>query len=124
MVGPRVALLMLLAVWVAGCGDDDRPATFDYIHIAIIVPNCTTSACHVENNAEAGFYNFSDREGACDDLSDYGPDPEDPPGSPSRLYRLFTGDYGDSLTMPPDRRLPDPDIDLIERWMQDGAPCD
>lgn len=124
MVGKRVVLLILLAVGVGGCAEDDRPATFEYIHPAIIVPNCTTSACHVGNNAEAGFFDFTDHEGACDDLSEYGPDPDDPPGSPSRLFLLLNGDYGDVLRMPPDRKLPDPDIELIERWMQDGASCD
>jgi len=125
VIGKRLGLVSLLAVGVAGCADDDRPATFDYIHPAIIVANCTTSACHVENNAEADFYNFSDRESACADLSKakYRPDPDDP-GSPSRLFLLLTGDYPNSLTMPPDRRLPDPDIELIERWMQDGGSCD
>ena len=32
----------------AGCASDtdDRPVSFDYIHAAILKPNCATSGCH------------------------------------------------------------------------------
>ena len=47
------------------------------------------------------------------------------PGEPerSRLMYLLIGDEV-KRQMPPDRALPDVDIDLIEQWILEGATCD
>lgn len=46
------------------------------------------------------------------------------PGQPerSRLLYLLIGEEV-PLQMPPDRPLPDGDIDLVERWILEGAQC-
>jgi hypothetical protein len=135
---PRAALalagLAAVAAAAAGCGEDDRPASWSYIHAAIIVPSCTTSSCHTEFNAQAGV-KLADREGAyaillgrtCDAPPDEAADEGNlvVPGSPegSRLMHLLIGEDV-ARAMPPDRLLPDADIDLIERWILEGAPCD
>jgi len=112
-------LLAALVVFAAGCGEDDRPADFDYIHAAIIVPNCTTSACHTKANKTANV-ELWDRDVACEEhLAETNDNPED-----TRLVQLLRGEYDDVLRMPPDRKLPDPDIELIVRWFEDGASCD
>lgn len=126
-----LAALVALAA-TTGCGDDERPATWSYIHAAIIVPSCTTSSCHTDFNGIAGV-RLADREGAyailvgrtCDASSDQAADGNlVVPGSPegSRLMHLLRGDDV-RLAMPPDRPLSDVDIDLIETWILEGAEC-
>ena len=118
---------------VAACGEDDRPTNWTYIHSAIVVPGCTTSSCHTEFNAQAGV-RLSDRENAYNILTGAtcNENPDNAvfgnfvvPGEPenSRLMHLLIGENV-SRAMPPDRPLPDPDIDLIEQWILAGAPCD
>ncbi len=129
------AALALAAASAGGCAEDDRPASFQYIHTAIIAPNCTTSSCHTLVVAQAGV-RLHTVESAytmlvgrpCEGESSE-PDLEPPrnfvaPGQPdrSRLMYLLTGEEA-RRRMPPDRPLPDPDIDLIERWILEGAPC-
>lgn len=129
-----LALLALpLAMSTAACGEDDRPNNWTYVHAAIIVPNCTTSSCHGEFNAQAGV-RLADRENAynilvgrtCNENPDNSTDGNFViPGEPenSRLMYLLIGDNV-TRSMPPDRLLPDPDINLIERWILAGAACD
>lgn len=115
------ALLFLLAA--AGCGveTDDRPATFSYIHQAIIVPSCATAACHSTQNHIAGV-DMQDRAAAYDqwsitDVKEFSP-----------VYGLIGGEVDTSAVgipeagrMPLDSPLPDADILLIGRWIDDGA---
>lgn len=131
-VGAQLAgLVALLAM--SACGEDDRPATWTYIHAAIIEPSCTTSSCHNQRTAQAGL-RLHDREGAytilvgqaCEGGEVPGEAPRNfvDPGSPerSRLMHLLLG-MNVRLAMPPDRPLPDPDIELIEQWILEGARC-
>lgn len=136
---PRVrqglALLVLgAAVALAGCADleDERPATWSYIHAAIIKPNCTTANCH-SSMSERADLDLEDRERAyfalvgssCD-----GPQPGDPPrdfvapGQPesSKLMYLLRGQDVDR--MPPDIPLPEAEIDFVEQWILEGASCE
>ena len=131
-IGALAAALAALAV--AACGEDDRPSSWSYIHGAIIVPSCTTSSCHNEYNAQAGVQ-LQDREGAYTILVGRTCDDDQPdeaadgnlviPGSPetSRLMHLLIGENV-ARAMPPDRPLPDADIDRFETWILAGAPCD
>ena len=117
-----------------GCGEDDRPATWDYVYAAVIAPNCTTSSCHTRQNAQAGVQ-LQDPDAAYTILLGHPcrdePNESDPPrnfvdpGRPetSRLMYLLRGDEV-RRRMPPDRPLPPPDIDLIQRWILEGATCD
>lgn len=128
-----VVLAGALAALAACGGEDDRPASFSYIHAAILQPNCTTSSCHTDLNAQAGV-KLDDPDAAYVILVGQVCDPEAAPaedqrnyvlpGDParSRLVRLLRGDEV-RRAMPPDRPLPAPDIDLIERWIRDGALC-
>jgi hypothetical protein len=122
----------VLLVALAGC-DEERPPTWSYIHEAIIAPSCTTPGCHNDSTAIAGL-EMTEADGAYEALvgrpCDEGPPAGGArgyvdPGSPERstlMYLLRGEERG--RPMPPDRLLGDGDVDLIEAWILDGAPCD
>ena len=137
----RHALARAIALSLAGaafaalgaCGEDDRPASWSYIHTAVIAPSCATSSCHTQENAQAdvdlhsidsAYRILVGRD--CD--ADNPPGPSDrnfvAPGQPERsaLMYLLIGEEV-KRQMPPDRPLPPRDINLVERWILEGALC-
>ena len=110
-------VLLASALAIAGCAaPEDRPATWSYLHTAIVQPSCATSSCHSQLAEVAGL-----------DLSD-----------PDESYRLLIdgqyvipGDLRSALLfhldgeqaelMPPDAPLPEGDVVLFERWILEGA---
>jgi hypothetical protein len=128
---------------LAACGQDDRPATWSYVHAAIIAPNCTTSSCHADLTPVAGI-KLDSREAAytmltgrpcdapppsCDEA------PEDDATLPSHHYVFPCAPESSELVhllraeergraMPPDRALPYRDVELVVRWIEEGARCD
>ena len=133
MKRPMRGWFLLVVGLLAGCGEDDRPATWTYVHAAIVRPNCTTSACHSNISAAAGL-RFEDRETAYLSLTGQvcnGPEvPGEPPrnlvfpGDPERSKLMYLLRGEEVRNMPPDTPLPDVDIELIERWILQGAQCD
>lgn len=124
---------LVLSIALYGCGEDDRPASFEYIHTAILAPNCATASCHTEAVSQAGvrlhtidaaYTMLVGRPCDADDLDEQAPRNYVDPGHPerSKLIHLLRGDEV-RRAMPPDRLLPEPDIELIERWILEGAPC-
>ena len=105
-----------------GCGDatDTRPETVAYITEAILAPSCGRGACH-SSETKAHNYAFDTIPAAIAAMStsDHGHtlvvagDPEN-----SELVTILTST---SEPMPEDAPLPDVDIDLISRWVADGA---
>ena len=130
---PWPIALVLVALAASCDGADDRPPSWSYLHTAVIAPSCATAGCHSKHAALAGL-DLSSRTGAYTFLTgricDEPPRPHDPPGnyvfpgSPERsqLLYLLRGDQVDR--MPPDQPLPDVEIELVERWILEGAPCD
>ena len=127
-------IVVSLAALLGGCDTvDDRPASWSYLHTAVIAPACTTAGCHSPAAALAGL-DLSSRTGAYNLLTGRicgaDPQPSDPPGnfvfagSPerSKLVHLLRGD--NVRAMPPDQPLPDVEIELVERWILEGASCD
>lgn len=112
------ATALALAAGVA-CDDpvEDRPASFSYIAAAIIEPSCATAACHSKLGSSEGIQ-LHTRDSAYTFLVGTG---LVVPGQPrrSRLLYLLRGE--NTLRMPPDLPLPDADIELIERWILEGA---
>jgi hypothetical protein len=99
LLAPLLLAPLLLAL--AACDDAaDRPATWSYVHAAILSPACTTAGCHGKLTAIAGV-DLSDREGA---------------------YTVLVGRVCGE--MPPDAPLPDVEVEIVERWIDDGAACD
>jgi hypothetical protein len=116
---------LCLAATLAGCGTaDTRPATFDEITIAILVPYCGRAACHstatkAHNLAfdtldatRAALMTTQGRRGMNQKMVV----PMDPDHS-----RLVTVLSDPNRVMPPDVPLPDADIALIREWIQNGA---
>ena len=128
-----LALAGMALAALSGCGEDDRPASFEYIHTAIIAPNCATASCHTSEVAAAGL-RLDTVDSAytllvgrpCESTHPPGEAPRNyvDPGNPdhSRLMYLLLG-IEVRTPMPPERPLPGPDIDLIERWILEGAKC-
>jgi hypothetical protein len=137
-------------VGFGGCKQvDERPAEWGYISPALFEPNCATPSCHSPAAAVSGL-DFSTPENGYTSLTgviifvvqapDGGPassckvmnvngingcyfterplvTPYDPAGS--RVINTLRA--RDAPRMPPDRPLPEPDIELVERWILNGA---
>jgi hypothetical protein len=116
------------AAFITGCGGaDDRPAKWSFIAPAIIEPNCATVSCHSSVAQRAGVILDSKARGydiltsrgfvvrcqpgdtACQDVA----------ADTSEIIVLMRGQG--SPRMPPDFALPASDIDLIARWITNGA---
>ena len=133
---PRSLLLAAscAAALLTGCMDpDEQPVSFSYVYETIIQPNCTSSNCHSALAATAGLQ-FHVKEGAYSYLTGRLCDAPGLPGEAShnfvvpyqpersRLMYLLRGE--ETLRMPPDVALPDVEIELVERWILEGATCD
>ena len=112
----RLALLSLLA---AACGSetDDRPAEWGYISAAIIQPNCATVGCHSEWTS-AGGVRLDDETSGWVSLVEAGFVVEGDSDA-SMLVHLLRAN--ETWRMPPSSPLPERDIELIERWIDEGA---
>jgi len=134
-VTSRALLVAALAAAVSSACEDgsERPAEWRYIHAAILRPECATAGCHSRLTALAGL-DLSTQESAYTFLvgrvCGAPAHPNDPPGNyvfpgepeRSELLARLRGEHVD--VMPPDGPLPAVEIDLIERWILEGASCD
>ncbi|HEU0034656.1 MAG TPA: c-type cytochrome domain-containing protein [Kofleriaceae bacterium] len=119
---PRMYRLALVlgVIALGGCGttEDDRPATLEYITTTILAPACANAQCHSAFKNESG-YEFDTVEHAKAEL-EFLVVPGD--RNASFLYEVITRDpAGDLPRMPYDQPLPDPEIELIGRWIDEGA---
>jgi len=114
-----VVALMGIALGAAGCGSDtdDRPARWSFISATITEPACATVSCH-SAVAQRGGVNLSARGVGYDSLVMRNfVIPGDPIDSPVMFLMHAQG----SIRMPPDLPLPEVDIQLIGRWILNGA---
>ncbi len=129
-----VPSLALITSLLGACDvPEERPATWSYVHTAILRPGCTTSSCHGTASAAAGL-DLSTPTSAYSYLlgrpCDAPTHPQDAPGNyvfpyqpeRSRLLYLLRGDR--TTIMPPDTPLPDSEIEIVERWILEGATCE
>ena len=149
------ALALGFFLWCSG-GTDSRPAVWGFISPEIMQPNCATTSCHSPAAAVSGL-DFSTPESGYTSLTGLWvwlvvPDGGAvPPGVPctsvngvvtcEQMLRPLVTPYdpeGSTLVnslrarnlprMPPDRPLAEADIELVERWIlngacEDGATC-
>ena len=129
----RALFLAAAAAIAVGCGEDDRPTTWSYLHEAIVRPNCATVSCHTSANAQAGVklhsrvaaYTILTGKSCGSTIPDQGAIRNYViPGDPDRsqLVHLLLGENV-RRSMPPDRLLPLADVELIEAWILEGALC-
>ncbi len=116
-VTPRLAGLMTVLA-LSGCGGNPsaRPSRWQYIHAAIIAPNCATSGCH-SDSARTAALSLQDGDQALRALRDSG---YVLPGDPSSPL-MFQLEGTERRRMPPDAPLPRADVELIRQWIVEGA---
>jgi hypothetical protein len=114
----RALSLLLLLGGSVGCGPaaEARPATWRYIHPAIIKPSCATAGCH-SDLSRTDDLSLERRDEALQALLE---DAVDPGNSDSDLLDVLEGRTG--IRMPPNGPLPREDVDLIRAWVVGGAP--
>jgi hypothetical protein len=109
-------LVLGAAVAMTACNqtDNDRPATLEYITEAILQPSCSQATCHSSYRRELG-YAFDTVDEARKSM-----DGIVVPGDPdaSLLYNVLVRPV---KRMPYDAPLADKNIELIQKWIQDGA---
>lgn len=112
-------LAVAAAVASAACSqtDNDRPATLPYITEAILQPSCAQDVCHSSYTRTKG-YAFDTVAAARQSLRPI-VNFDDPDSS--LLYTVLVRQI---KRMPYDAPLPQKDIDLIRRWLEDGARID
>lgn len=119
----RVLLVGALAL-ASGCADTEPPPTFEYIVTAVLAPSCASASCHNSmtmredlafDTVEATRASF-DRKGL---VPVGGTDEPDN----TQLVGVLIVEAGDEFIprMPIDSPMPDADINLIRRWIIDGA---
>lgn len=108
-----VTTLLVLGACVSA---DERPASWSYIHSAIVVPSCATATCHSSISSRGGLV-LEDPDAAYEELLDEGY--VVPGDETSTLLYLLTGDQ--RIRMPPDAPLPEGDVELIRAWIVEGA---
>jgi len=127
-----VASSAILALIACGTEPDTRPATLDYIVNTILAPNCATAGCHTAASKAHGyaFDNVDDTLAAfVSSRTSRGgggggrgmPQVLVTPDNPdqSQLYVVL---ISSDKPMPPAWTLSHADIDLIQTWIDDGAP--
>ncbi len=132
---PRVSKIVVIAIVALTACDDagDRPTDWAYVHAAILEPACATSGCHSLRTSQAGvdlstsaaaYTVLTGRVCGAPELPGEAPGNFVRPGHPesSRLMYLLRGDS--TTLMPPNLALPDAEIEVIERWILEGATCD
>jgi hypothetical protein len=138
-----------LALVLAGCSYvDDRPAAWGYISPVLFQPSCATESCHSRAAATSGL-DFSTPErgyASLTALTGLTVNPDEATASdpgchtrgadvvcevPRRVFVIAHNPNQSRLVdllrargaprMPPDRPLPERDIERVERWIEDGA---
>jgi hypothetical protein len=139
-------VLAVVTALAIGCSTtDDRPFVWGYLSPAIFQPTCATPSCHSRGAAVAGL-DFSDPDRGYASLTEGTVWVPTPSGNPADGCRELNGamycpharqlvvphDPAQSRLvamlraqnaprMPPDRPLPETDIQLVVSWINDGA---
>ncbi len=110
---------LLCAALATGCvaAEEREAVEFDFLHATIIAPSCATSNCHSAMTAQKNL-DLSDAAATCDTLVEGGW-VED-----GVLISILHGDATFFPAMPPDGPLPQGQIALISRWIEEGASCE
>ena len=116
-------LAIAVAAALAACGTatDDRPTTLENITSSVLAPNCANAQCHSAFRQIRG-YAFDSVEHAKTTIEMNGlVAPSDPDASLLFLVLVSPGGDGNTPRMPYDQPLADADVQLIRRWIAEGA---
>jgi hypothetical protein len=116
-------LAIAVSATLAACGTatDDRPTTLENVTSSILAPNCANAQCHSAFRQVRG-YAFDSVEHAKTTIELNGlVAPSDPDASLLYLVLISPGGEGQTPRMPYDQPMPDADIQLIKRWIAEGA---
>ncbi len=117
---PRSLFAILALAGACGTSPDTRPETADYIIDAILVPYCGRGGCH-SSATQAGNLEFDTIPSSLAALSGSSRRGRLIVKGDAQTSRLYTVLVDTSRPMPPDQPLAQADIDLIQRWIDDGA---
>ncbi|MEJ7597675.1 MAG: c-type cytochrome domain-containing protein [Kofleriaceae bacterium] len=111
-------LVVACGVVLGGCGttDDDRPQTLENVTLAILSPSCGNAQCH-SSFRQADGYAF-DTVAAAKKSIEQGGLVVEGDGETSQLYIVLRRTVD---RMPYDQPLPEPDIQFIKTWIDNGA---
>ena len=121
-------LVLSGALLVGACGvADDRPANLEYITNAILAPTCAMAQCHSAfKRAEGDQFDTVEATRlsiVSNNLVDALAGPLDP--TQTFLIQSVTvgtrNREGETIRMPYDAPMPDADVQLIIRWISEGA---
>ena len=118
----RAALALMTALTIGACGveEDTRPLDLQYIVTTILRPSCGTAACH-SSRIQTGGIAFDTLEATRAAFNSASLVIEGEPEA-SGLYFVLIGPVEETdERMPRDAPLPDADIELIRRWIAEGA---
>jgi hypothetical protein len=124
--------LLLIALCASACGSatDDRPATLDYITETILIPTCASAECHSSFTREVNdrFDTVSaTRISIVANVLIPLPQSMIDPKTSLFIQALTVGapsilsPGSGNVRMPYDAPLPDADVELMERWISEGA---
>ena len=118
------ATAVVLGFAACGAEKDDRARNLDYITEAILKPSCGQASCHSAFRQEQG-YAFDSIDGArnsfqADEILVLPSDP-DQRDAPAGLVLNLTLEQPGAPRMPYYEPMPDKDVELIGKWLHDGA---
>ncbi len=116
----RSFFAVLALAGACGTTPDTRPETADYIIDAILVPYCGRGGCH-SSATEARNIAFDTIPNSLAAMTTSQRGQRLVVKGNADISRLYTVLVDSSRPMPPDQPLSDADIDLIKRWIDDGA---
>jgi|SRR5690606_5312881 len=118
----RLAFAAALALTACGQIEDDRPATLEYVTAAVLAPYCGNAQCHSSLTRAEG-YALDTVEQARESINFFGlVSPGEPESSLLYLVLISPGGDNNLPRMPYDQPMPDADVELIRRWIAQGAP--
>lgn len=113
---------LALALVLAACTEEERPATLEVVTLTILAPNCGQVMCHSTTTRREELA-FDTVEAANESLVvDLGVLSAINRGEPLQNDLMFALLGDDKPQMPPDSPLHTEDIQLIRTWILAGAP--
>lgn len=103
----KSSAFVLLLASACGTTPDERPATFEFVTLAVLAPSCGQVQCHSTSSKING-YAFDTLEASRETFKRLSSD---------KLINVI-----EDQSMPPDAPMDDRDLALIQLWVDNGRP--